>query len=259
MRIRGFMWGNAQYVKLNGAQTGRLRNLCVEKIPELEFRRYWALCVAELHPDMPATMRPDVPDKFFFRKYRRTFVLELDLERDVWVLNVLGTPAEPPVGGANGGAGGDGPVPQGGGGRRGPAARRRTVARTLHFSSSEGVFSYLYKTWGRLASSGLVLLTIERANRIMLRLRESVNAALSDPRIVARLHQIVSLARYVSSLFTRVRELEGHATYGLHRLEQRRVEIAPGKLVSVNTFVAVRHDWESWLFGRLVEEEQLAG
>jgi hypothetical protein len=268
---------NLYELKLSGPQSTNLFNGVDKTIENLDQRNVWALCVNELNPGLPDILKVERCTQFVFTRFKRDLVLKRDDEEGLWVLAKRDQPKKPEDGGDggappppdddDGGAGGG--LGQGGASQAKPLPAQpvrvpdagdeyRPISavprrRRAHGASSRAAFMWrafeaLRETPTFCHTRAVVIEMILRLNSAVRRFAEQAQNAL-----------LLALGWDcgVNFAVTYADDLVQDRRFGAV-LEPRTVERAGTKL-TVWTFSPYdKPKWELWLFGRLLEDEQVA-
>lgn len=257
--MSGFEWDDGiDDADMNSGQTKQVLSYSRELIVQLDQRRHWAVCVITLNPNMPAALRPDVPSEHHFNKFQRKFVLKHAPGKHLWKLSFLGRVTPPPDGNADA-----------------PVVAEKTAAEQV--ASSTAVRDRRRTRSENWAVRALELLlffatTLAGSWRIPARLRR-LRAMNADTfaALSARFEQAQAQWREAKAAFELRRddiaaalarfevEFVGSVeqeSYASGRYERRTIWLA-GVPLEISTLVSDKIDWDSWPFGRRVEEDML--
>lgn len=272
---------NLQDLDFSGPQSTNVFNQTEKTVERLELRNAWAHCVNALYPDLHPLLRPERCTSFAFDKFRRELVLELDAKDGLWVLKGRRCLAEapntsppdptppPPA---------DGSAPSGGPKSSSPPSAAAPNERSG--GEADGDSSPLNAEAPKAPRKRPPKSSLKR---ILCKTRRLARCVSESPRFrhtmsliddrVERMRDdadtLFALAS-ASVRFARACATTAHAAIRdaiatraeiddapyIARLERRVIEVAPGFSLVLHTFVQ-EPNWESWLFGKPLEEEQL--
>lgn len=267
---------NLYQLKLSGPQSTNLFNGVEKTIENLDQRNVWALCVNELNPGLPDILKVERCTQFVFTRFKRDLMLKRDDEEGLWVLAQRDQPkkpddngdgAPPPPDDDGGGPGGG--IGQGGASQAKPLPTQpmgvpdvgdeyRPISAAPRRKRASGASSRAAFLWSALEAlreaplfchtRALVIEAILRLNGAVRRFAEQAQNAL-----------LLALGWDcgVNVAVTYGGDLVQDRRFGAV-LEPQTVERAGTKL-TVWTFSPYdKPKWELWLFGRLLEDEQVA-
>lgn len=250
--MTGFAWCRTSFIKANlaGGKATQLTNESRELMDLLHGRMWWAHSMIMQYPHLPAIMLPDVPTSYRFIKFDREFEFKYYADDDVWLLTFIGFITPPPKKTRSNGKNGSNNAPKRN--RRwrpGDTSTRASLrevwedAKPLIAESRQWLAARRRRV---LAGIQLCRGWVEHAYAHALdRIRDRAGAMERMLRLKLEAIRRDFAAAHAVDVFA-----EAH-------LERRLVQIAPGLSVMLSTFVSERLPWESWLFGRLLEEEVL--
>lgn len=239
---------SVRQLNLAAPQARQLFNHANYLVEALERRNEWVLCVIGFFPHLPEILHPQVSTWHVFKKVGRHFMLRHVWQHDVWRLSAAKAPQD------------DSPPPAAHDGRRLPRRRlnpddstaRAVCARRPPRSTKKRVvelfcadlcdlelWSYLYRIGDNALVASLACFAAAKAR------------IASIQRLARGLFPIAQTREGTSKLQAGypVQESYGHARY-----EKRTFRIGH---MTLELTVFERTRWEDWLFGRLIEEEEL--
>lgn len=217
-------------------------------IEALERRNEWVFCVIGFFPDLPAILHPQMSTWHVFKKVKHHFMLRHVPRRNVWRLTVASAPQNnrPPPAAQVGLRATRVRQAQAGNGARAAKVRRpprKTKKRVIEWV-------------GRILASGDVTLKLYK---IVENAKTEATTAFAAAR-----RNIAAIQSLTRGLFTIAQPGEGtsklHHEYpvqesnGYARYERRTFRIGH---MTLELSVLERVRWEDWLFGRLIEQEEL--
>jgi hypothetical protein len=257
--MSGFKWDDGiDGADMNSGQTKQVLNYSRDLILQLDQRRHWAVCVITLNPAMPAALRPDVPSEHYFTKLQRKFVLKHAPEKHLWRLCFLGRVTPPPDGD------GDAPVvvEQATTEQVAVSAVARERGRTKDENWTARAFDLLLSLAAALVAAWRIPARLRRFRAVNADSFAAISARIEAAQARWREAKAAfeqrrddiaaALARFESE-FVGSTEQESYA-YG--RYERRTIWLA-GVPLEISTLVSDKIDWDSWPFGRRVEEDLL--
>jgi hypothetical protein len=217
-------------------------------IEALERRNEWVLCVIGFFPDLPAILHPQVSTWHVFKKVKHHFMLRHVPRRNVWRLTVANPPQNhrPPPAAQVGVRATRVRQAQAGGGATAAKVRRplrKTKKRVMQWVArilaTGEMSSDLYKSVDNFLAAASALFAAAKRNI----------AAIQS--LTPGLFTIAQPSEGTSKLRDGypVQESHGHARY-----ERRTFKIGH---MTLELTVLERVRWEDWLFGRLIEQEEL--
>lgn len=266
---------NLYELKLSGPQSTNLFNGVEKTIENLDQRNVWALCVNELNPGLPDILKVERCTQFVFTRFKRDMMLKRDDEEGLWVLAKRERPKKPEDGG-DGGA----PPPAntedgGGGGGQGGASQAKQLPTQPVGVPDAG---HEYRRISAVPRRKCVRGASSRAAfmwRAFEALREAPNFCHMRSLLIARMLRAKSAARRFAEQAQKALLLALGWDLGVNFavmcaddlvqdrrfgavLEPRTVERAGTKLTVWTFSPYEKPKWELWLFGRLLEDEQIA-
>jgi len=275
----------------SGPQATNTYNFTEKTIERLDARNAWVYCVTVFYPDLPAVLRPERCEVFYFTRFRRNLVLTLDKADGKWMLDaVVEKKSQDPEGGAPN-APPDDQGPMGGndeGGQAGRAAqpqrdrpddtdRDGSHPRTARASRKRKPRGDAERILGTLRdilpATGFRHIASAIAERLAI-MRDRLQVERKLRELVIRL-SVLALRAFnrIEAEFSSVAELFYPAldrADPIAALRTRTIQAAPGLTLVLYTFaetpnwesflfgrLAEQPNWECWLFGRPIEEEQL--
>jgi len=248
--------------------SSQLYGCAAQMVALIEHRNDWAHCVNALNPDLPEMFKQEVRTRFVFEKFQRTFVLTFHAKDGVWDLDLLidkergegGVANTPPTdhdggGAADGGAGEQRPkapvvkIERGDEYRPISAVPRRTPVK----QASRTAFMWRAVEAARRSPrfrhiASLVKGTIAQTNEALRRFAGPAQNAL-----------LLGLGwdAGVNTSATRCGHFVQDGRFGA--LHEPQVVKRAGRTLTVWIFSPYpKPNWESWLFGRLIEDQQIA-
>lgn len=256
---------------VSGPMATKLFHRVKQLITLLEHRNDWALCISALNPAMEGILREPPITRFVFEKFDREFVISFNAKEGRWSLGLLPS-QQPPQAGA---ASNPPPPPNAGGGPGSQSAEAQPIALPPAPKPPAGDEYRPISAAPRRARGN-------RASRTGF-LWRAFDAAQRSPRFR---HIGALWKRAIAQAESALRQVAGQAQKALllalgeddragnhsvtrlvHLVQERRfgavfepqvVERA-GRTFTVWTFSEhAKPKWELWLFGRLIEDEQIA-
>lgn len=266
--------GDIPGLGLPGPQATNLYNFAGRLADQLDARNAWAHCVNQLNPELPSALQIPRITWFRFVRLRRDWMLARDDREDLWVLHTLAHWLEcerarrrkDDDGDAAGGDGG-GSAPSGGGkGGSGGSARDQhddrpalrvaddypsISAAPRRARASQPEREGLLWTAHRLVRRAPLFrhtLWLIRANAPRMK--------AAAQRLAARAQNVLGEAlRRLNDLFADRGQVVQNERFGA-MFEPQIVERAGLRLMVLTFSAYPRPDWESWLFGKPIEEDQ---
>lgn len=258
-------------LKLSGPQSTNVINEAEETAERLSARNEWALQVNEFFPDLPSILKVERCTEFPFTRFRRDLVLKLDQTDGWWEVDALVRQPPPSSAGGTSGPGaasGGSSSPAGGGPTpalhlvRTPSPKDdgadeyrpiSTAPRRVrpHRRAPDDLIDYLEAFQKSVCETSLFRHTMSVFCAILEWMRRMT--IMDQPRKAWLV--VCSRCEAVSASFSYADQIvqDGCAAF------ERRVVERGGRRLTLLTFSAYpKPNWESWLFGRLIEDEQVA-
>jgi hypothetical protein len=257
---------------LSGPLSKNLFNQTAKLVERLEQRNAWAHCLNQMYPDLHPLLRPERCTEFPFDKFDRELILKLDAADGLWELSGRSVDAAPPQDPSQPPP--DGTPPEGAaqtGGSKGaaPSGAARPPADKRSPDDAPAPAAPKRPRRPKSASARIASTISELAQRVsetpsFRHIASQIEDAVRRMRIAALHAQVVSVRLYtlhctcalLAALARRPWSRAGQQSYD----QQRRVFVVSPRLTLVLlTFASdEKPNWESWLFGKPTEEEQLA-
>jgi hypothetical protein len=263
MMISGFEWErNIARANMGAGITTQVRRYCQDTlIPKLEERRFWVETFNVLNAPSDPLLQQSLESVHFFERLARKWKFVRDAKKKVWRLYFVAMIAPPPEADVDAivpGAGEDGP--EGGVNQRlmrpddGPPDV--AAARAADAPSPRGAREMLHEIYLFYAHSGLKRLrrTLRATSLMAQDALERVEDDLNHIYASLRLRR-AKVAESLTAMVSDMRMVAACAPRKLAQLEFVRVRLGSNQTMELSQYRSEEPDWNSWLFGRPLDEE----